>query len=402
MVFAEPAKLHDQQLLVALTVALAFCFVGGAHLLGINGLLLVVIGGVVYARVVEGDKRGTESQLQETVDLIFSTLVFAIFGLTIPFDRWYLIGWWRGLILCIGLALFRRVPWMVALMPVFKEQIHSVPDALFVGWFGPIGVGAIFYALFASEDLGEDRIWVVVSMIVFSQVIIFGVTDTFFTRWYATTNPNYIRRRRRKQKAIERAETQINIIQDNLVQTLESMPASPYVAGESPAWENEIPDLDLAVEYPGSPNSIELGIRSRVGGTTSGSVSRSGSRSDLRGEHVTFNLDSEFESDETDVPRRLGIIREEDDGVEGGSDEGGSRTILSMSRSLVRDTSSLRGVSNDSSVGKSKSFHDHLMFGGGPRSEDIGRPDFRSSTSSFRRSSLPAGDRRQLAKSSDI
>ena len=42
----------------------------------------MVVGGVVYARVVEGDKRGTESQLQETVDLIFSTLVFAIFGLS--------------------------------------------------------------------------------------------------------------------------------------------------------------------------------------------------------------------------------------------------------------------------------------------------------------------------------
>lgn len=51
-------------------------------MLGINGLILVVVGGVVYARVVEGDKRGTESQLQETVDLIFSSLVFAIFGLS--------------------------------------------------------------------------------------------------------------------------------------------------------------------------------------------------------------------------------------------------------------------------------------------------------------------------------
>jgi len=410
LVWAEPAKLHDQQLLVALTVALAFAFVGGAHLLGVNGLILVVVGGVVYARVVEGDKRGTESQLQETVDLIFSTLVFAVFGLTIPFDRWYLISWWRGLILCLALAVFRRVPWIIILKPVFKEQIHSIPDALFVGWFGPVGVGAIFYALFSAEELGEDRIWVVVSLVVFSQVIIFGVTDTFFTKWYATTNPNYVRRRRRKRKVIERAETQIGRIQESLVQQLESMPASPNMVGESPAWETQIPDLDLGVEYPGSPGSIELGVRSHstefsedghvVRSPSSASSMKRSESTDLRasrGEHVTFNLDAEYDTSDSGIrhrsafegdPSEFGTGNENETGILHGNedtnsyeDDSGPRTFLGTSQSILKNK-------NEGQIRKNTSFHDFSSV----------NQDLRSS-SPMRRSSLPARDN-PLAKSS--
>lgn len=45
----------------------------------------VMIGGVIYAYVVEGPKRGAESQLQETVDLIFSSTMFILFGVGMSF-----------------------------------------------------------------------------------------------------------------------------------------------------------------------------------------------------------------------------------------------------------------------------------------------------------------------------
>lgn len=46
--WAEPSKLHDQQLLVALTVGLAFGWSGGSTLLGFDGFLLIFVGGIVY------------------------------------------------------------------------------------------------------------------------------------------------------------------------------------------------------------------------------------------------------------------------------------------------------------------------------------------------------------------
>jgi hypothetical protein len=54
-------------------------------------------------------------------------------------------------------------------------------------------------------------------------------SNSLLNRLYARTNPNYIRRRRRKQLVIERAETQIQHIQEHVVHQLESMPASPQM-----------------------------------------------------------------------------------------------------------------------------------------------------------------------------
>ena len=48
LIWAEPKKLHDQQLLVALTIALGFGLMGGATLLGVDGFLVVIVGGIMY------------------------------------------------------------------------------------------------------------------------------------------------------------------------------------------------------------------------------------------------------------------------------------------------------------------------------------------------------------------
>jgi len=93
-------------------------------------------------------------------------------------------------------------------------------------------------------------------MIVFTQVLIFGVTDTFFTRWYATTNPNYIRRRRRKQKEIARAESQIKNIEDQLAAQLGSIPVSPNLDGQSEL--QDIPRFDLNSNDAGDGEGIEI------------------------------------------------------------------------------------------------------------------------------------------------
>jgi len=141
---------------VALTLALGFGFVGGFQLLGLDGLLGVMVGVTVYALVVEGPKRNDKSQLQETVDLIFSTTMFVLFGAAIPFGKWSFITWWRGLILATLLLIFRRVPWVCMFYPLLKKQLTSISDLIFAAWFGPVGVAAIFYSIYASEKTGDD------------------------------------------------------------------------------------------------------------------------------------------------------------------------------------------------------------------------------------------------------
>lgn len=94
--------MHDQQLLVALTIGLAFGWSGASTLLGLDGFLLIFIGSIAYAYVIEGDKRDVETQLQETVDLVFTTSMFILFGLVIPFDQWHNINAWRGVLLSVS------------------------------------------------------------------------------------------------------------------------------------------------------------------------------------------------------------------------------------------------------------------------------------------------------------
>ena len=49
--------------------------------------------------------------------------------------------------------LFRRLPAILLLYKKFIPAIHSIPEALFTGWFGPMGVGSIFYCAVAVETI---------------------------------------------------------------------------------------------------------------------------------------------------------------------------------------------------------------------------------------------------------
>lgn len=57
---------------------------------------------------------------------------------------------WRLILLGILILLFRRIP-MVLLFRRHLKEIEDWPQAFFVGFFGPIGVSAVFY-LYVSID----------------------------------------------------------------------------------------------------------------------------------------------------------------------------------------------------------------------------------------------------------
>lgn len=50
--------------------------------------------------------------------------------------------------------LFRRLPVILALYKIIPE-IKGVKEAAFTGFFGPIGIGALFYLQVALEQLAE-------------------------------------------------------------------------------------------------------------------------------------------------------------------------------------------------------------------------------------------------------
>ena len=85
--------------------------------------------------------------------------------------------------MAITVLLLRR-PLTLLLMQPLLPSLRSKADALFVGWFGPIAVAAMYYASLMEHKLGEPLIWHVTSLVICFSVVAHGITGAPFTKWY--------------------------------------------------------------------------------------------------------------------------------------------------------------------------------------------------------------------------
>lgn len=98
-----------------------------------------------------------DDSLQPTIDMLLNVAVFMWFGAVCPWHKFLandVIPIYRLIPLGILVLLLRRLPMVLA----FHTKIHQIEEirhALFVGFFGPIGVSAIFY-LYVSREFLRD------------------------------------------------------------------------------------------------------------------------------------------------------------------------------------------------------------------------------------------------------
>jgi NhaP-type Na+/H+ or K+/H+ antiporter len=98
-----------------------------------------------------------DDSFQPTIDMLLNVSVFIWFGAVCP---WYefahnsVIPIYRLIFLGILVLLLRRLPIVFAMHTKIK-QIEEKRQALFVGFFGPIGVSAIFYLYITLEFLNK-------------------------------------------------------------------------------------------------------------------------------------------------------------------------------------------------------------------------------------------------------
>jgi hypothetical protein len=96
-----------------------------------------------------------DDSLQPTIDMLLNLSVFMWFGAVCPWASFVhndVIPIYRLIFLGILILLFRRVPIIYALHWRI-QQIEQKQQALFVGFFGPIGVSAVFYLYISVEFL---------------------------------------------------------------------------------------------------------------------------------------------------------------------------------------------------------------------------------------------------------
>ena len=173
---------------LAYTIALSLAVLGAAKLLGTDGVLAVFVAGLAFDAAVSESDRAQEERVQEAVNRFFILPIFVLLGLTIPWEGWIGLGW-SGLFLALAVLLLRRLPAVLALKPLLG-RVRGTRDALFLGWFGPIGVAALFYANFSVSKAGVEEAWVVGSLIICTSILVHGLSATPLTRLYGRRAQN--------------------------------------------------------------------------------------------------------------------------------------------------------------------------------------------------------------------
>lgn len=171
---AEDRGLIDQPSFLVTTLALTLVALGLGKVLGTDSILAVFATGVAFDQQVEGQDRAEEANIQEAVNLFFTLPVFILFGLMAPVEKWQALGW-SGIGLVIAVLALRRLPIILLLRP-WIERWRDMKVALLAGWFGPIGVSALFYALLIHHKTGDEKAWVAGSLLVAASLFAHGMT----------------------------------------------------------------------------------------------------------------------------------------------------------------------------------------------------------------------------------
>jgi NhaP-type Na+/H+ or K+/H+ antiporter len=132
--------------------------------------------------VVQKQEEARQERTQEVVKRFFDLPVFVLLGMALPWQQWFSLGW-SGLLLVAALLLLRRLP-IVLLLYRAVGELPRLRDALFTGWFGPIGVAALFYATLAVHETAADIVWVVGSLVICSSLVVHGLSATPLTLLY--------------------------------------------------------------------------------------------------------------------------------------------------------------------------------------------------------------------------
>jgi sodium/hydrogen antiporter len=179
---AERRNLIKEDWRLVYTVSVALFAIGAGKLMNSDEVLVVFAAGVAFVQVVSSEDRGAEEKGQEAVNRFFSIPIFALLGTAIPWAGWLALGW-SGVLLAIAVLLLRR-PAVLLLLRRFLPSLKGNTDALFLGWFGPIAVAAMYYGALAEHRLQDPFIWDVVSLIICASVVAHGVSAAPLTRVY--------------------------------------------------------------------------------------------------------------------------------------------------------------------------------------------------------------------------
>jgi sodium/hydrogen antiporter len=151
----EEKNFVDRESFLIFAIALALFIVGSCGLICSDDVLACFVAGNVFTWDDWFRLKTLDDSLQPTIDMLLNLTIFVWFGAICPWPKFIyseMVPVHRLLCLGILILLLRRLPIVFALRK-FIPQIEDGRQAIFVGFFGPIGVSAIFYLYIGLDFL---------------------------------------------------------------------------------------------------------------------------------------------------------------------------------------------------------------------------------------------------------
>ena len=125
--------------------------------------------------------------------MLFNLSFFVYFGTIIPWNSYFnnefaMITPARLIFASVMILVFKRLP-MVLAVSSQTPSLKNFRESIFTGWFGPSGVGSIFYCMVITYELKEsgpfdiissEAIFIVITSVVVTSIIVHGVTIALF------------------------------------------------------------------------------------------------------------------------------------------------------------------------------------------------------------------------------
>ncbi|MEE6272857.1 cation:proton antiporter [Georgenia sp. MJ206] len=157
------------------TLLLALGVLGVCGVLGVSGVLGVFVAGLAFNRVSTGPERAGEEPIDDAVNRFAVLPLFVMLGGILPWREWAEMGW-RGIVFAVAVLLVRRVP---AVLLLRRPLRLTLPDAMYLGWFGPIGVAALLYLTMEADRLAMDpQLLAAGALVVALSTVVHGISAT--------------------------------------------------------------------------------------------------------------------------------------------------------------------------------------------------------------------------------
>ncbi|KAF2742213.1 Na(+)/H(+) antiporter 1 [Sporormia fimetaria CBS 119925] len=225
----------DSESFLLWPAAIGLFTIGACGMLGTDDLLACFVAGNVLnwngLYLEEAEKRHDE--VNSSLDVLLNFGGFMYIGTIIPWSEFHMpdvTGITIGKLFLLGflVLIFRRLPAIFLLYRFMPRVVQNWKEALFMGYFGPIGIGAVFYieharhlfpspgtALTTEEDSLTSAMGPVVYFLVIFSIIVHGLSIPALDAFY---------RHRGVSPILEDNPAEIQILSEN-----DPLPANAYV-----------------------------------------------------------------------------------------------------------------------------------------------------------------------------